>query len=95
MAHIGIIGSGWIAGTDYFSNGDGTGTLVIHTRRGDFLEYLDVPAWVRGLLHAGAVKVKPGHTLAEHLACSPERSVGRAYNKLVKGRYHNASRAAA
>lgn len=66
--------STWLSSTSYEPNGDGTGTLAIWLTRGGGMLYENVPAWLVGLLHAGIAK-------------GGDRSVGRAYNRLVKGQY--------
>lgn len=82
--------SSWIKGTDYIPTGKGKGVLVIYpqdTTTVKAMLYFGVPSWVRGLVHAGAVKSGEGVTLQEAMVCNYDRSIGRAYNKLVKSRY--------
>lgn len=76
--------SSWISEVLYLACPDGRSYMAIfkHTTPGDIPEAMlygpDVPSWLSGLLQAGVTK-------------DGKHSVGRAYNKHVKGRYQYTS----
>lgn len=66
------VSSSWISSVCYLKGADGRRFLIFFRRDEDSaLLYADVPEWLPGLVCAG----KGG------------KSVGSAYNKLVKGKY--------
>ena len=77
------VDSDWISGTDYVSDGPGTGTgtLVIYLKAGGAMVYRGIQSWVRGLLHSAQVKAKSG-----------KLSVGAAYNRFIKNKGYNYAR---
>lgn len=63
--------SSWIRSYDYRRCPDGHTYFVLYLRDGAALLYADTPSWLPGLLSAYLIL---------------GRSIGRAYNRLIKGK---------